>query len=173
MLEIIFIGLSLSADAFVVTISNALAYAGDKKLGFAPFYFGALQGIMPIIGFSCASILPRTYFSNVLVCVLLSIIGIKMILEGAFAKKVDAKGKISHKTLFFEAIATSIDALAVGVSLSIMKVPILLCSLSFAVITFIMCKTALNLCRKIKDTDRFEIIGGVILIAIGFKQLLF
>ena len=177
MLEIIFIAISLSADAFAVTISNALAYKNDKNLKFTPFYFGIFQGLMPLIGYFLGSTISENIssISNVIIFILLSFIGIKMVCDGIFTKEDTTSLRLTHKILFFEAIATSIDALAVGISFSLMSVNIYFTSLIISLITVFICFAGLNVFSKIpqKFTHRFEILGGIILVLVGIKSLVF
>lgn len=177
MIEILFIGFSLSADAFAVTLSNLLSSKNCKKSNLCPYYFGAFQGIMPLIGYFSANSFSSNVatIGNVIVFVLLSFIGVKMICDGFFKKDDNSSSFLTHKILIFEAFATSIDAFAVGVSLCFIDVNIYFASFTIALITFLMCFLAIISYSKIpsKFSDKFEIFGGLILIIIGVRALIF
>lgn len=176
MLEIFLIGLSLSADAFAVTVSNSLAYKNSNKLKLCPLYFGIFQGMMPLIGYFLAKSVSSNLSSigNVVVFVLLAFIGVKMICEGVFSKEDTSSSKLTHKILIFEAFATSIDALAVGISFCFMDINVFSASFLIALTTFVVCASAIKVVSKISDkfNGKFEIIGGVILIIIAIKSLI-
>lgn len=176
MFEIFLIGLSLSADAFAVTISNLLAYKNSSKNKLSPLYFGVFQGIMPLIGYFLAKKVSGNISSigNVVVFVLLAFIGIKMVCEGVFSKEDTTSSKLTHKILVIEAFATSVDAMAVGISLCFMDVNIFSASLLIAVITLVVCSVAIAIFSKIpnQSSAKFEIIGGIVLVIIGIKALI-
>lgn len=176
MFEIFLIGLSLSADAFAVTISNLLAYKNSTKLKLCPLYFGLFQGIMPLTGYFIAKSVSSNLSSigNVVIFVLLAFIGVKMICEGIFSKEDTSSSKLTHKILFLEAFATSIDALAVGISFCFMDVDVFLASGVIALTTFVVCSLAIKFVPKISDklNGKFEILGGIILLILAFKSLL-
>ncbi|MFI3227482.1 MAG: manganese efflux pump [Clostridia bacterium] len=176
MFEIFLIGLSLSADAFAVTISNLLAYKNSKKIMLCPLYFGMFQGLMPLIGYFIAVSVSKNLSSigNIVVFVLLSFIGVKMICEGVFSKEDTTSTKLTHKILLFEAFATSVDALAVGISFCFMEINIFSASFIIALTTLVVCTVAIKIFSKISDklNGKCEIIGGVILILLAIKSLI-
>lgn len=176
MLEIILIAFSLSADACAVTISNALAYKNSTKIKFCPIYFGLFQGIMPLIGYYFVKSISNNLWEigSVIVFVLLAFIGAKMICEGIFDKEEAKDSKLKHKTLLIEAFATSVDAMAVGISFCFMSINIVYASFLIAIVTAIVCVIAIALAYKIPQnfSSKFEIVGGIILILIAIKSLI-
>lgn len=177
MLEILLIGIALSMDAFAVTVSSSMVYPGmttRQKLSL-PVTFGLFQGIMPILGYYLGSLFSSFIdaYSGIVSCVILGIIGINMIKEG-FSPDEESEKVFSLKILLLQAVATSIDAFAVGVSFAAMGAHILSSAAIIAASTFILTLFALklgNFAGK-KLGDKSVIIGGIILIIIGIKALL-
>lgn len=177
--EIIFIGLGLSMDAVAVSMTNGMVYSNmtkDKEASM-PIFFGLFQGIMPILGFYAGSLFEEliTRYSGVVTLLVLGIIGINMIREG-ISKEEEIKNKsiLTYKILFFQAIATSIDAFAVGVSFCAIGVNIFSSSIIIAITTFLCSIVAIIIGRKFGDVlgEKAHILGGVILILIGIKSIL-
>lgn len=168
-------GLSLSADAFAVTISNLLIYKSDTKVRLCPLYFGFFQFFMTFLGYNISSFFSKEVESigHSIVFVLLTFIGVKMICDAVFKKDEKISYKISHKQLVIEAFATSIDALAVGISLCFMQANIFLASSIIGTITFVVCFSAIAFFSKIPEriSEKFEVLGGFILIFLGIKEL--
>lgn len=188
-LEIILIGISLSMDAFAVSITDGLCYhnLNKKKAVSIPLTFGIFQAVMPTIGFFLG-----TLFIDYIEAVdhyvafgLLLIIGGKMVLDAI--KEARSEGeevklkKFSYPEVFLQGIATSIDALAVGISMLAMEgitafnvwwyVGLI------GIITFIisLCGLLLGIkMGKLFKNKAFiaEIIGGLVLIGIGTKILI-
>ena len=172
-IEIILIALGLSMDAFAVSISKGLSMKKDYKNSFKiALYFGLFQGLMPLIGyilgFSFENIVTR--IDHFIAFTLLFIIGLSMILE----KKEEMDNKIDTKTLLLLSIATSIDALAIGVTLAFLNVNIIYSVLTIAIITFNMCFIGVLLGNKFGKfiKNKAQIFGGIILILTGIKILL-
>lgn len=180
-LEIFFISISLAMDAFAVSISNGMLLKNIKikyaiKFG---IFFGSFQFIMPILGYYLTNFLGESLlkFNNYIAFALLNIIGLKMIIETFKNEKdniYDNSNILSIKNLTILAIATSIDALAVGVSFSLINVNIFKSSLIIGVVAFIFSFLGVLIGRKISGlfSKNAERIGGVILIIIGFKILI-
>lgn len=177
-LEIILISIGLAMDAFAVSISKGLTlkkYSLDKSL-IAGGYFGIFQGLMPLLGFFIGSVFASyvTQFAHWIAFIILAFVGISMIKESFSEEEVD--GDFSLKAMIVLAIATSIDALSVGVGFSMEHLPcsIFIIVLVIAVVTFII--SALGVWIGSIFGNRFkkpaEIAGGVILILIGLKILL-
>lgn len=174
------IGVGLSADACAVALSSGLAIKHlhlSKALKIALF-FGGFQGIMPIIGYLLGisfSYLIRS-IDHWVAFILLSLIGGKMIYEAIADKEEEDKSfnPTDNKTLLTLAIATSIDALAVGLSFAFLKIDILQSSGLIAIITFILSLAFVFIGHKVGDffKGQVDIIGGLILIGIGTKILL-
>lgn len=177
--EIIFIGLGLSMDAVAVSMTNGMVYSNmtkDKEASM-PIFFGLFQGIMPILGFYAGSLFEEliTRYSGIVTLLVLGIIGINMIREG-ISKEEETRNKsiLTYKILFFQAIATSIDAFAVGVSFCAIGVNVFSSAIIIAITTFLCSIVAIIIGRKFGDVlgEKAHILGGVILIIIGIKSIL-
>lgn len=175
-LEIIISSIGLGMDAFAVAVGIGLSMKEFKiKNGLiVGLYFGIFQALMPLIGYKIGS-----YFEKIIITIdhwvifaLLSIIGINMIKESREDKLYS--NDISFKSMIPVSIATSIDALAVGITMSFLKVNIILVILSIGIITFIMSFIGVWLGNKFgsKYEKKAQILGGIILIVIGIKILI-
>ncbi|MGL4799433.1 MAG: manganese efflux pump MntP family protein [Cellulosilyticaceae bacterium] len=186
LVEIFLIGIALSMDAVAVTMSNSMVYKEmDKgKVIAMPVLFGLFQGVMPLIGYFAGGLFKdvMSRYAGVLVFLILGCIGGKM-LKDAFAhgkeekeeaEEGDMKKQLTYKTLLIQAIATSIDAFAVGVGFSAMGVNIFAATTSITLITAMCCGLAILLGKKCGDVlgNKSEIIGGSILVLIALKALL-
>ncbi len=180
--EILLLGLALSADAFSVTISNTFVYGAEsrRRLLLMPLFFGAFQGMMPIVGYVlggfAATIIER--YAGIVTLVILGIIGGNMVREGMEAllhpdddSPRDEGSRLTIALLVFQAIATAIDAFAVGVSLRAQAVDILLSSFVICCTTAACCVVALAIGRRLGRLlgDRAEVVGGIVLIGIGLR----
>jgi putative Mn2+ efflux pump MntP len=183
MISILLIGLSLSLDAFAVSVSSGISDRGLKSFHIfrACFFFGAFQFIMPVIGWFLGNAFVSYIeaFDHWVACALLSFVGGRMIVgalprknrEGAVEKGIDIQ---SPGNLFILAVATSIDALAVGLSFSMVNRGIYIPALIIGCITFGVCFFGFQFGKKIGlffETGS-QIAGGIILIGIGIKILL-
>lgn len=181
LISIILIAISLAMDSFTVFISNSMCYKNiRKKTAFLNgILFALAQGIMPLIGFGIG-IFFMQYIENVdhyIALILLGYIGIRMIIEGVSKEapegKEDCKSQLGFKILIVQAIATSIDALAIGISFSAMpsEVSIWMSGLIIGVITFIFSLLGLKIGKKVGKVlgEKAEIVGGVTLCLIGLK----
>ena len=179
--EIFFVSIGLGMDAFAVSICKGLSMLKIKLKGIltVAIYFGIFQALMPYLGYILAKKfgIEVVSLNGFIAFILLSIIGINMIKE-AFSKKEDNINQVgddlSFKTMVILGIATSIDALAVGVSFACLNVNIYLAILSIGIITFILSIIGVKIGNifgsKYKGIS--EIIGGIILILMAFKILL-
>lgn len=174
----ILLGFSLSMDACAVSMSNGLVEPDMKikKSIFSSAMFGIFQGLMPLIGFLLGSIFKKWIENAVplISFVLLLIIGGKMILE-SFKKEENNIKKITIKTICVQTIATSIDALSLGITfVGSSNKDAYIAFLMIAGITFLMCIIASFIGKKLGDklSSKSEILGGVILIGIGIKILI-
>ncbi|MEM1483269.1 manganese efflux pump MntP family protein [Oscillospiraceae bacterium PP1C4] len=178
-LTLFLIALGLSMDAFAVSISNGMCYRnfGRKQVAQTAFAFGLFQGLMPIIGYFAG----RT-FSNAIgtvdhwiALILLGVIGGKMVIDGIkelrHPEACDANRIFSYQTLLFQAIATSIDALAIGISFAVMQVHIVTAASFIAIITFVCCLFGSLLGHRFGLIlgKKAEIFGGMLLVCIGLK----
>ncbi len=176
--EIILIALGLSADAFAVSIANSMCIKNMKFWqGFSiAFVFGIFQGVMPVIGYALGNTFAGAIekYDHVIALVLLGIIGVKMIHDGLNITDNDHDINIKDLTfglLLVQGVATSIDAMAIGVSFSALKVSIVSSAAIIALVTFVVCIIGIRLGKRIAKFlgNKVEIIGGVILILIGLK----
>lgn len=179
-LEIILIGIGLAMDAVAVSLSNGMKYRNMEKkhiLGI-PLIFGIFQGVMPLIGYFAGSVFSKKFaaMDHWIAFVLLAFIGGKMLKEAFETKEVEVcdECELTLKELLIQGIATSIDALAVGVSFVILGTNIFYASSIIAVITFVLCIIAVKLgsCCQSFLGKKAELLGGFILIGIGIKILL-
>ena len=182
-IEIIILGIALSMDAFAVTISNMFTYRSTsiKRALLMPLFFGAFQGIMPLIGYfaghAVSSLIEQ--YAGIITFVILGFIGGKMIWDAFHEEPHDAeecvkKGSVlTVGVLFFQAIATSIDALAVGVSFAALSVNVVFAALAICLTTALCTALALLIGRRFGAMlgSKATIIGGSVLILIGVKEL--
>ncbi len=178
---ILLLAAGLSMDALAVSIACG-AQITDKRLFHASriaFLFGFFQALMPLLGVF-AGIKAKSYISDydhwVAFAILLAI-GVKMIYEAAFIEKEEGKAKdgmLGLRTLLILAVATSIDALAVGFTLPILTSRIFYAASLIGISTFIICFCGVFVGEKIGHffEGKIEIAGGAVLIAIGVKILL-
>lgn len=182
MFEIFLIALSLSLDCFAVSISSGgtMKFFSLKNLLKMSFFFGAFQSIMPIVGFF-AGIGVIRYIEKIdhwIAFLLLLTIGIKMIYESFKLDELNCnkntKCPFGYETLIILSIATSIDALAIGFTFSILKISIITPVLVIGATAFFMSIIGINLGYKGKDFfgKKMELIAGIILILIGTKILI-
>ena len=174
--EIVLIGIALSMDAFAVCIASSMVYTnmtGLRKLSM-PILFGLFQGIMPILGFFLGSLFASFIEkSGPISLLILGIIGINMIREGLAKDEETEPKKLTLWILLVQAVATSIDAFAVGVSFAANSANIWQSAPIIAVTTFVLSLIALFVGTKAGEKlgDKAEILGGIILIIIGIKSL--
>ncbi len=175
---ILLIALGLAMDAFAVSVASGFAAARFRithALRMA-LSFGIFQAIMPLLGWS-AGLKLRALISGVdhwVAFGLLAAVGGKMIYESfRIGEEEKASGPISFCRLMVLSVATSIDALAVGLTLSFLKVAIALPAAIIGVITFCLSLVGVYLGKRIGHLfeNKIELVGGLILIAIGIKIL--
>ncbi|NFT14499.1 manganese efflux pump [Clostridium botulinum] len=186
LISVILISIGLSMDAFAVSITNGamiskVTASEGIRIG---LFFGGFQALMPLIGWSIG-IKFESYIAALdhwIALILLSIIGGKMIYDSVKENQdhkdeiacdyaVGEKKCLNNKTLILLAIATSIDALAVGVSFAFLKVSIINTIIIIGSITFVICFIGVMIGKKCGKLlkKRAEILGGVVLILIGVK----
>ena len=190
LLEILMLGMALATDAFSVTISNTFAFDDHRfsRLMRMPLFFGLFQFGMPLAGYFVGGIAAELIekYAGMVSLVILGFIGSNMLYSGYKALKEDASEEdeeeaqqeaqqgattLSYGKLVFQAVATAIDAFAVGVSFRAHSVDILVASALFGIITAILCTIALFIGKKLGSLlgDRAEMVGGIVLILIGLK----
>ena len=185
LLDLFIIAIGVSMDAFAVAICKGLCFTKPsfKKSTIVGLYFGIFQGMMTLIGY----ILGKQFQEQIVAIdhwiafILLGAIGINMIKESrksacATSEEVSACGNASldFKRMLILSIATSIDALAIGITLGFLKVNIIPSVLFIGIITFIFSFTGVNIGSVFgaKYKAKAEALGGIILIGMGFNILL-
>ena len=178
-LEILLLGIGLSMDAFAVSICKGLS---AKRLQTRHYliigaWFGGFQALMPTIGFFLGSTFEQyiTAFDHWVAFVLLSAIGAGMIKESLSKEESNGNDSFSFKTMLLLALATSIDALAVGITFALLpdvNVPLAVCLIGIT--TFVCSAAGLKVGNLfgLKYKAKAELAGGIILILIGLKILL-
>lgn len=176
--ELIIIAIGLSMDAFAVSIGKGLALprVRYRHALCAGLWFGGFQALMPVAGYLLGSAFAAFVeaWDHWISFILLAYIGINMIKE-AFESKVESKDKgFAIRIMFLLAVATSIDALAVGVSLAFLNASILSSAMVIGFTTFLFSAAGVYIGNLFGNRYRktAECIGGVILIAIGIKILI-
>ncbi len=177
LIEIFLLGLALSADAFAVSIAAGICSKEVRafdKLKMSAF-FGFFQGIMPVIGWF-AGFLFLAYikaFDHWIAMGLLSFIGIKMIIESRKPDDCKTFCYFDLRPLLVMAVATSIDALAAGLSILILDVEIYYPAVLIAVTTFVISLVGVNIGKRAgrRLGQSAELVGGIVLILIGLKIL--
>lgn len=176
-IEVVLIGVGLAMDAFAVSIASGITIE-KMKLRHAfriSAFFGSFQAIMPLIGWA-AGLTFRSYIESLdhwIAFILLGFIGIKMIRDSR-KEEEESFDPLNVYVLFTLSIATSIDALAVGVTFSFLDIIVWEAALIIGVVTFIICLIGTKLGKSYGHLleDKVEVAGGLILIAIGFKILI-
>jgi len=176
--EIIAIGIGLAMDAFAVSICKGLSMKKIdwKKAIIIALYFGIFQALMPILGYFLGSTF-SSFVQSVdhwIAFILLAIIGGNMIKDSTDDEVEKRNDKVDVKTMLLLAIATSIDALAVGVTFAFFEVNLLLSISIIGIITFVLSFLGVIIGNKFGDKfqNRAELAGGIVLIIIGLKILL-
>lgn len=175
----ILFGIGLAMDAFSVSLADGLREPQMKRgrLLTIAGLFGGFQGLMPLIGWFLVHTVVRFFegFLNVtpwIALVLLLFIGGNMLREGIRGGDLEDVNVLSAGTLLLQAVATSIDALSVGISIvRYSALQALVCALIIAVITFGLCVIGLRIGRRAADRlqGKAQILGGVILILLGIE----
>lgn len=178
----ILLGASLSVDAFAVTVGEALANPRGRLRNslWNALYFGAFQALMPFLGFELAGTVSVRLMAlgPWISFFMLALVGGNMLLgalRGEEAKKKNAEGEnFSHSRALLLAVATSIDALAVGVSFAFTASDIALPCLLIGLTTFGICALGGLLCARLPQNSEKAagVAGGCVLIGIGLKILL-
>lgn len=179
--SIILIGFALSADAFAVSVTSGITIKRNhlKHAITAGMFFGGFQALMPLLGWLGGSFASDyvSSFDHWLAFALLSYVGGKMIYEACRNEEDEEKEpdpKIGLYTMLVLAIATSLDALAVGFSLAFINVNIYIPALIIGSITFVTSFIGVYVGKLFGHLfeKKLEIIGGLILIGIGIKTVL-
>lgn len=176
-LQSAFLGVALAMDACAVSMSNGLNESKMRlnKIIFISFMFALFQAIMPLIGYFVghAFIKYIELYIPWIALILLLFLGIKMIIGSIKNKdKEENSDKLTFKIILLQAIATSIDALSVGITISDYNIlQAIVCASIIAFITFIICVVAHYIGKKFGDKfgNKAQIFGGIILIIIGLE----
>lgn len=177
-IEIALIGIALAMDAFAVSICKGLAMSkmSYKKAIIIALFFGVFQALMPLFGYFLGNAFANSIavIDHWIAFILLGLIGINMIKEALDDEVECVDDTLRISDLVMLSIATSIDALAVGITFAFFKVSILSAILIIGIITFILCVIGVKIGNIFgeKYKSKAEIIGGIILILIGFKILI-
>ncbi len=178
----ILLGIGLAMDAFSVSIANAMADPGmsSRRKNLIAGTFGGFQFLMPMVGWICVHTVTEYFvafkrYIPWIALILLVYIGGKMLFEGIKQQKTDSEEeqtRLRKRELLVQGIATSIDALSVGFTISeYTAVYAFAASLIIAVVTFIICIAGLKIGREfgLKLAGNASILGGLILIGIGIE----
>ena len=177
-IELLLIAIGLSMDAFSVSICKGLT---TKRFSWrmallCGLWFGFFQALMPVIGYFLGEQFQELIeaYDHWIAFGLLFLIGANMIREALSKKEESANGDLDVKTMFLLAIATSIDALAVGVSFACIQVKLWSSVLIIGITTFLFSVLGVKIGNVFgsKYEKSAGIIGGIILILIGLKILL-
>lgn len=178
LLSLFIIAVGLSMDAFAVSVCKGLAMrkATLKNAVTVGLWFGGFQGLMPFLGYLLGSRF-QSYIAAIdhwIAFALLSLIGISMIREALSKEQECADASLAPKVMFLLAVATSIDALAVGVTFAFLKVNILAAVALIGVITFSLSMAGVKIGNVfgLRYKSGAELAGGVILILMGIKILI-
>lgn len=180
-LEALVLGVALAMDAMAVTLSNSLCEPDmptSKKLAM-PVLFALFQMAMPIAGFFGGTLVAPLIeaYAGIVSLVILGFVGGKMIWEAVQELREPEQCPTTHltyPTIFFEAIATSIDAFVVGVSLAAAGANIVLYGAAIGITTLVCCLAVLALGGQLGAHfgPRAEVVGGIVLIIIGLRAFL-
>ncbi len=177
--ELFILALGLAMDAFAVSICKGLSMnkISVKSMGIVGLWFGGFQALMPLIGYFLGSTFEKyiTNFDHWVAFFLLGIIGINMIRESFSNEENEADCSLSFKPMLTMAIATSIDALAVGITFALLPDVNIVYAVSFiGIITFLTSAAGVKIGNifGVRYKSKAEFFGGAVLIVLGTKILL-
>ena len=172
------VAVALAMDAFSVSMTKGFTQKDLTKsqILYYALFFGGFQAFMPIIGYFCGNVIASvvTSLAPIIGFILLVAIGVNMIRESLGSDDEQLNDYFSFKEVTLLAIATSIDAFAVGITIALLNDPILISAAIIGIVAFAFTIAGIHIGKKIGNYvgDKFEIVGGVILILIGIKILL-
>ena len=178
LIELFLIAVGLSMDAFAVSVCKGLAMpkCTFKKAAIVGLWFGGFQALMPAIGYVLGAQFQEAIASidHWIAFVLLALIGGNMIHEALDNDEEEADASLDVKTMFLLAVATSIDALAIGITFAFLKVSIIPAVCFIGIVTFIISFAGVKIGNVFgaRYKNKAEIVGGIILILLGLKILL-
>ncbi len=176
--ELFILAAGLSMDAFAVSICKGLALKNIRisHMLCAGLWFGGFQALMPVIGYLLGvSFRERIQqFDHWIAFILLCFIGANMIKEALSGDEEDADASMKPKNMFLLAVATSIDALAVGVTFAFLQISIIPAVSLIGVITFVFSTVGIKIGSIFgtKYKSKAELAGGIVLILLGSKILI-
>ena len=177
--ELIILAFGLAMDAFAVSICKGLAMkkTGFKECAIVGLWFGGFQAAMPLIGYFLGKAFEKyiTSLDHWIAFILLGLIGAMMIKESFEKEEDEADASLSPKTMVVMAIATSIDALAVGISFGVLPDVNITAAVSLiGIITLALCMVGVKIGNVFgaKYKSKAEFAGGVILVLLGTKILI-
>lgn len=178
LIELFLIAVGLSMDAFAVSVCKGLAMpkCTFKKAAIVGLWFGGFQALMPAIGYVLGAQFQEAIASidHWIAFVLLALIGGNMIHEALDNDEEEADASLDVKPMFLLAVATSIDALAIGITFAFLKVNIIPAVCFIGIVTFIISFAGVKIGNVFgaRYKNKAEIVGGIILILLGLKILL-
>lgn len=179
MIELIFLAIALSMDAFAVSIGLGVQHKAQRirVALLSGFYFGLFQGLMPVVGYWGGKGLLEwaDLFAPWIAFALLTLIGGKMVSQSYQSHESVIVKELSHRTMIILAIATSIDALAAGFTLNLLGLNVLVACFIIGLTTLLFSVVGVYVGNKSGTLleNKAELFGGIILILLGFKILLF
>jgi putative Mn2+ efflux pump MntP len=176
--ELFLLSIGLAMDAFAVSICKGLSMKkfNWKKAIIIALYFGIFQALMPVLGYFLGSTF-SSFVQSVdhwIAFILLAIIGANMIKDSMDDEEEKRNDRVDVKTMLLLAIATSIDALAIGVTFAFFEVNLWFSISIIGIITLVLSFLGVVIGNKFGDKfqNRAELAGGIVLIIIGLKILL-
>lgn len=176
-IELLLLSIGLAMDAFAASICKGISMKkmNWKKAIIIGLYFGGFQSLMPTLGFFLGAAFQNliTSIDHWIAFVLLAIIGGGMIKESFEEDSENKNDDISFKTMIVLALATSIDALAIGITFAFLNVNLILAVSLIGIITFILSVFGTKIGNKFGDKykRKAKLVGGIILILLGCKIL--
>ena len=178
LLNLFLIAVGLSMDAFAVSVCKGLAMekAPLKKAATAGIWFGSFQALMPLGGYLLGSRFEKyiTHIDHWIAFLLLALIGGNMIIESFSKNEQETSSTMYFKEMFLLAVATSIDALAVGITFAFLRVDILPAVCFIGITTFILSVVGVKVGNIFgsRYKSKAELAGGILLVLMGLKILL-
>ena len=178
LLNLFLIAVGLSMDAFAVSVCKGLAMEKTplKKAAIAGVWFGSFQALMPLLGYLLGSRFEKyiTHIDHWITFGLLALIGANMVKEAFSKEEEKASSTMYFKEMFLLAVATSIDALAVGITFAFLRVDLLPAVCLIGATTFVLSALGVKVGNLFgsRYKSRAELAGGILLILMGVKILL-
>ena len=175
MYDVLILAIALSMDAFAVAVGLGAKQNAPKLPLRAGIYFGVFQALMPFIGYlGGKSVLGWVQaYTHWIAFGLLVVIGVKMMIEGLSEGVEEAIAKVTHKMMLMLAIATSIDAMAAGFSLTLLNASPYVACVTIGLVTFGFSAAGVLVGRRSGTwlEGKAELFGGLVLVLMGFKFL--